>query len=123
MELTSCHLELHVPDVSAARTFYVDQLGLSILQDTPAIHLLAVRAGNMRLSIFGDAEAPGPGPSHLVLATLDLDRTITELVERGVTMSGPTHEAPGFCRYVQMRDPAGNLVEVTQYLRDPLVPI
>jgi predicted enzyme related to lactoylglutathione lyase len=117
-------MELRVRDLGAARRFYVDQLGLAILQDTPAIGLLALRAGTIRLSIFGTDAAPlGPGPIHLVLASLDLERTVQALAERGVGLLGPLIEAPGFCRYVQTRDPAGNLVEIAQYLRDPMAPV
>jgi predicted enzyme related to lactoylglutathione lyase len=124
MELTSCHVELHVSDLNAARRFYVDQLGLEILQETPAINLLAVRAGTLRLSIFGMEAAPsGPGPVHVVLTSLDLDRTVKQMQERGVIFAGAVIEAPGFCRYVQTRDPAGNLVGIAQYLRDPLMSI
>jgi catechol 2,3-dioxygenase-like lactoylglutathione lyase family enzyme len=119
--LTGCHVELHVAELGAARKFYVDKLGLAVLQETPPISLLAVRIGSIRLSIFGDRkDAHQVGPVHLVLGTPDLARQIVILEARGVRFDGPVVEAPGFCRFVQTRDPDGNLVEIAQYLRDPL---
>jgi catechol 2,3-dioxygenase-like lactoylglutathione lyase family enzyme len=99
----------------------VDQLGLTVLQETPPISLLAVRAGSIRLSIFGDRQgAREASPVHIVLGTSDLDRQIEMLEARGVQFAGPVVEAPSFCRFVQTRDPDGNPVEIAQYLRDPL---
>ncbi|MDX2209025.1 MAG: VOC family protein [Sphingopyxis sp.] len=119
--LTGCHLELHVGDLVAARDFYVGALGLPVLQDTPAIGLLAVRAGNVRVSIFGGAAGPaGVQRAHLVLATDDLAGTLAQLAARGVHADGPVAEAPGFGRYVALHDPDGHRVEIAQYLRDPL---
>jgi catechol 2,3-dioxygenase-like lactoylglutathione lyase family enzyme len=122
--LTSCHIEVHVTDLAAARHFYVEQLGMAVLQQAPAIALLAVKAGGIRVSIFGDrAAADQAGPTHLVLGTIDLDREIGRLQARGVVFEEPVIEAPGFCRFIQTRDPDGNLVEIAQYLRDPLVAV
>lgn len=119
--LIGCHVELHVTNLDAARHFYVDQLGLAVLQETPAIRLLALRVGNLRVSIFGDATNPGgAGRVHLVLGTEDIEGTVDKLMRRGVTFAGPVADAPGFCRFVQTHDPDGNLVEIAQYLRDPL---
>jgi catechol 2,3-dioxygenase-like lactoylglutathione lyase family enzyme len=123
MKLTGGHVELHVPDLAAARRFYVEQLGLQVLQETPAIRLLALRAGAMRISIFGtESVSTGPGAVHLVFGSPDLARTLVDLEAMGIPCAGPPVEAPGFCRYVQIRDPAGNLVEIAEYLRDPLSP-
>ena len=122
--LTSCHVEVHVTDLTAARRFYVDQLGLQVLQEVPPIALLAVKAGGIRLSIFGDrANSSPPGPVHIVLGTTELEKQIAALQARGVVFESPVIEAPGFCRFVQARDPDGNLIEIAQYLRDPLIAI
>ncbi len=119
--LTGCHIELHVADLGAARQFYVGQLGLTVLQETPPISLLAVRTGSIRLSIFGDRQGTRQAaPVHIVFGTSDLDRQIATLKARGIQCDGPVVEAPGFCRFVQIRDPDGNLIEIAQYLRDPL---
>lgn len=95
------------------------------MQETPAIRPLAVRAGNIRLSIFGDADrsaGAGAGAGHLVLGTGDLQQTIRQLESRGVRFAGPPTDAPGFCHVVCTHHPDGNLLEIAQYLRDPPAP-
>lgn len=124
MPFSSASFELHVRDLASARHFYVDQLGLPVLQETAAINLLAVRAGTARLSIFGDRTDRGEtGWTQFTLGTHDIDATITELRARGIAVHGQPIEAPGFMRFVIVRDPEGNTVGIAQYLRDPLVTI
>jgi catechol 2,3-dioxygenase-like lactoylglutathione lyase family enzyme len=122
--LASNHFELHVHSLDEARAFYVDQLKLPLLQETPAIHLLAVKAGEIRISIFADrtveeVTAAAAAGGHLILRTPNLEETIRTLHEYGVSLS-EVSEAPGFVRFVSTRDPSGNLIEIAQYLRDPL---
>ena len=121
MTLTTCHFELSVSDLDRARAFYVGGLGLEVLDEVPAIGLLAVRAGGVRLSMFADPDARA-GTAHVVFRTDDLDETVRVLGDRGVTFAGDIQLAPGFCRFVAAADPDGNLVEFAQYLRDPLRP-
>lgn len=124
MLFTSASFEVHVRDLPAARHFYVDQLGLPVLQETSAINLLAVLAGTSRLSIFGDRSDCGGRPvSQLTLGTRDLDSTIAQLKARGVTIEGQPVEAAGFMRFVLISDPDGNTVGIAQHLRDPLAAI
>ena len=83
--------------------------------------LIAVKAGSVRLSIFGNRkDAGGAGPSHLILATGNLDLTIAALEAKGVSFEGPPVEAGGFLRFVMTRDPEGNGVAISQYYKDPL---
>ena len=124
MTFISASFELHVRDLTAARHFYVNQLGLPVLQETAAINLLAVRAGSARLSIFGDrTDMSGKGLSQLTLGTANIDETIAELRARGVAVDGIPIEAPGFMRFVIICDPEGNTVGIAQHLRDPVAPI
>ena len=124
MNFTDMHYELHVADLAAARRFYVDQLGLPILQETPAMALLAVRVGRSRMSIFGNRTGPAaPGPSQIILAVADIEQTVAELAARGIAVSGPPVTAGTFLKFVTVTDPDGNAVAFSQYLRDPVVPI
>ncbi len=124
MTFTSSHFGLHVRDLASARRFYVDQLGLTVLQDTPSMRLLAVRAGDVRLSIFGDrTDTSGEGPCQIILATENLNAAITELEQRGLSPIHPPVEAPGFMTFVNILDPDGNRIGIVEYLRDPLAPI
>lgn len=124
MDVTDLHFELHVRDLAAARRFYVDQLGLPVLQETPAMTLLAVRAGNARVSIFGNrSDDGGPGPSQIILAVADIDAAVAELTARGVTVSGRPVAAGTFLRFVTTLDPDGNTVAVSEYLRSAVTPV
>ena len=61
-----------------------------------------------------------PAPTDYVLGTDDIEAAVDRLIGRGILFTGQVTEAPGFCRFVQTHDPDGNLVEIAQYLRDPL---
>jgi predicted enzyme related to lactoylglutathione lyase len=119
--LDTCHFELHVDSLTSARHFYVDLLGLEILQELPPIRLLALRAGPVRISIFEtDTKATGESRAHIIFRTNDLDATLRTLRARGLAFDGSLEEAPGFMKYVSLHDPSGNYLEIAQYLRDPL---
>jgi catechol 2,3-dioxygenase-like lactoylglutathione lyase family enzyme len=124
MQIDTCHFEIHVHSLEAAKAFYVDVLGLEILQETPAIRLLAVKAGAVRISIFAnataaDVEAASAAGGHVIFRTPQLAATIEKLRRADIGVP-EVSEAPGFMRYVALRDPSGNLVEIAEYLRDPL---
>jgi predicted enzyme related to lactoylglutathione lyase len=125
MELDTCHFEIHVHSLEAAHEFYVGKLGFEVLQQAPPINLLAVRAGNIRISIFADVArtdviASARAGSHIIYRTPDLDAAIDGLRKVGIEVPEKISEAPGFMKYVSIRDPSGNLLEIAQYLRDPL---
>lgn len=125
MKLDTCHVEVHVHSLDAAHEFYVGKLGFEVLQHAPAINLLAVQAGNIRISIFADVAqadvvASTRAGSHIIYRTPDLDATINALRKAGVDLPEKISEAPGFMKYISIHDPSGNLLEIAQYLRDPL---
>ena len=124
MDVTDLHFELHVRDLGAARRFYVDQLGLPVLQETPAMNLLAVLVGGSRMSIFGDrTDGAGSGHSQIILAVDNIERAVTDLEAKGVQVSGPPVTAGAFLRFVTTHDPDGNTVAVSQYLRNAIAPV
>ena len=75
MHVTDLHFEPHVYDLEAARRFYVDQLGLPVLQETPAMKLLAVLVGRSRMSIGDRGVRRAPVP----LRSSSLSRTLRRL--------------------------------------------
>ena len=124
MNVTDLHFELHVRDLGAAKRFYVDQLGLPVLQETASMGLLAIRVGNSRMSIFGNRkDAGGAGPSQIILAVKDIEQAVAEIEARGVVVSGPPVTAGTFLRFVTTLDPEGNVVAISQYLRNAIEPI
>ena len=121
MKVIDLHFELHVRDLDAAKTFYVDRLGLPILQETGSMNLLALRVGKSRMSIFGNRTDPsGAGPSQIILAVEDIEQAVAELEGSGVVVSGPPVTAGTFLKFVTALDPDGNTVAISQYLRNPV---
>ena len=99
MRLDTCHFGIHVHSLDEARAFYVDKLGFEILRDVPEIKLLAVRAGNIRLSMIADvskveAAACARVGGSIIFRTDDLDDTIATLTGLGIDVPAPT-EASG----------------------------
>jgi catechol 2,3-dioxygenase-like lactoylglutathione lyase family enzyme len=127
LALDTCHFGIHVHSIEEARAFYVDVLGFELLQHMPALRLMAVRVGDVRLSMIadvanGEAESAARAGGSVIFRTDSLEGTTEALRARGVTV--PTiAEAPGFMRFLTLRDPSGNLVQIAEYLRDPLQPV
>lgn len=111
---------LNVSDIDAAKEFYIEKLGLQVLEMFPKF--FAARAGDVRISVFPGGrklvEGQDSGVS-VILRTEDVDQTITELTSRGVLFEGPMGEAPQFMRFVSFLDPDGNRLYLAQYLGDP----
>ncbi len=125
MNLTIQHIEVHVNSIEKAREFYVDKLGLTILDDMPDMNLLAVKAGGVRVSIFGgfgekEENNNKKSGTHIIFRTDNLKNTIEELKKRGVVFTGEIVEAGGFIRDIPTIEPDGNIIEFAEYLRDPL---
>lgn len=125
MNLIIQHVEIHVSSLDEAKHFYISQLGLELLDETPALNLVSLKAGDVRISIFAGFERnaaadPRKTGTHLIFRTDDLDATMDTLRERGVQFRGEVFEAPGFLRGIGTSDPDGNVTEIVQYLRDPL---
>jgi len=89
------HIELFVRDVDAARTFYIDVLGLDLIEVQPggfvwvaagdvSILLRPIRAGESHPAASAYAEAA----CGLVLYTDDLNRTAAQLRSRGLVFGG-----------------------------------
>ena len=84
MNLIIQHIEVHVTSIEKAREFYVNKLGLSVLDDMPNLNLLAIKAGNVRISIFGGFD-PKNGKdnkksgTHIIFRTQNLEKAIETL--------------------------------------------
>lgn len=125
MDLEVQHVEIHVSSIEAARMFYVGMLGLELLDDLPRLDMFAVRAGAVRLSIFGGYHrVPGADRAcgtHLIFRVPGLTAAMSELADRGVIFTGDIVEADGFMRDIAMQDPDGNVIELAEYQREPLL--
>ena len=86
---------------------------------------MALRAGDVRISVFGGFEpdvkrGQQKAGAHFVFRTVDIEATYKVLKSRGIIFEKEITEAPGFVRFLTTYDPDGNRIEFGQYLRDPL---
>ncbi|MEM8904799.1 MAG: VOC family protein [Actinomycetota bacterium] len=110
------HVSIDVTDVDAAVRFYVDRLGLTVL-DRPALGFPGawLGAGEQQVHLLGVAEV-SPSPSaHLALRVDDLDGLAADLGDAGVRvrMAG---QIDGVARQAFVHDPDRNLVELHERL-------
>jgi catechol 2,3-dioxygenase-like lactoylglutathione lyase family enzyme len=124
MLLDTCHFGIHVHSFDEACEFYVEKLGFEVIQRMPQIKLLAVKVGTVRLSILADrlkpdCEAAAKSGGSIIFRTANLNETIASLRSLDLTVPEVV-EAPGFMRFITIHDPSGNLVQIAEYLRDPL---
>ena len=98
MQLEIQHVEIHVSSLEKAKAFYAGKLELEILDEMPELNLLALKAGKVRISIFGGYEpnlnAEKQTGTHLIFRTQNLTETIEKLKAKGVTFTGDVFEAP-----------------------------
>lgn len=126
MKLEIQHIEVHVSSLEKAKDFYVSKLGLEIIEETPTLNLFSVKAGGVRISIFAGYETNENSnekmtSTHIIFRTDDIVKVKNELTNKGVIFKGEIFEAPGFLKGVTTSDPDGNIIEIAEYLRDPLV--
>ena len=114
--MTVSHVQLvsiPVTDQDRARDFYVDVLGLTLLEDAsmgPSMRWVRVAPRgaqtSMTLVTWFDS-MPAGSLRGLVLETDDLEGDAERLRANGVAIEGGVQEAP-WGRYVQLTDPDGN---------------
>lgn len=107
------HVSLNVDDNAAAVEFYVDVLGLEII-DRPDIGIAGtwLQAPNgVQIHLI---ELPGGGAdsNHFALEVADIDAAIAGVRAKGV--DAPDWGDIGTGRQVFLRDPSGNIVELNQ---------
>jgi catechol 2,3-dioxygenase-like lactoylglutathione lyase family enzyme len=101
-------IALHVPDPTAALSFYRDVLGCVVTDPNP--ECIALTSGALRLYLV-----PDPKPTHETLVPSfdvdDRDAAIRELVAKGCTLVPIGPHAPGG---FYLRDPFGMLFDLVQ---------
>jgi catechol 2,3-dioxygenase-like lactoylglutathione lyase family enzyme len=119
------HLVLTVADVGRTAEFYEQVLGMRAV--TFAGGRRALRFGNAKINLHQagqefepKAARPMPGSADICLITLDpLPAVCTHLAAHGVTIEeGPVARtgATGRISSIYIRDPDGNLIEISNYL-------
>ena len=106
---------LVVTDVDRAKAFYQDQLGLTLLEETPATCRFGAGKGSQLTIRRGQPAASGQTVMHFEVD--DIETVVRDLTSRGVTFE--EYETPktvnfiaqfGPARGAWLKDPAGNVL-------------
>ncbi len=110
------HVSLNVIDVEEAQAFYVDKLGLQVL-DRPDLGFPGcwLNAGEQEIHLIGIDSGRPLKEQHFAFCVDSLDDTISNLTESGIKVSKPLL-TPGICRAVFAHDPSGNMIEFNERL-------
>lgn len=118
------HIVLTVADLDAAIAFYTNVLGMIEVNFEGGRKALAFGESKINLHQRGHefepkARVPTPGSADLCLIVQgDVDTMIEELASAGIAVvEGPVDRAGalGVVRSVYIRDPDGNLIELSSY--------
>lgn len=120
------HLVLTVNDIDKTRAFYVEGLGLreQVFGEGRVALVFGRQKFNLHEArgrpVLPRAQTPVPGSADFCLiADRPLDDVMVLLARRGIQVElGPVPRtgAAGPIRSVYVRDPDGNLVEISEYL-------
>jgi catechol 2,3-dioxygenase-like lactoylglutathione lyase family enzyme len=121
------HLVLTVADIGTTVAFYSDVLGMDAVVFEGDHHALHFGGSKINLHEAGNehepkAARPGVGAGDLCFTTTEpLDRVQAELAAHGVEIiegPGPQTGARSRLQSVYLRDPDGNLIEISNELSD-----
>lgn len=110
------HVSINVSDVPAAQDFYVNVLGLELL-DRPDFGFPGawLRSGEQEVHLIGVDSGPPLKEQHFAFRVDSLDAVRSTLESAGYKCS-KDNEIAGICRQAFTRDPSGNLLEFNQRL-------
>ena len=117
------HVTLMVNDLAAARAFYVREFGFTERKveglDYPGAFLIINDGQELHLAELPDGEPSFRG--HFCLRVADFSAVFHRMKQLGiidVQAWGRIRELPGGSLQLYLRDPAGNLVEITSEPED-----
>lgn len=118
------HFVLTVADLEATRRFYCDGLGMELVTFGEGRHALAFGQQKINLHIKGrelepKAMTPMPGSGDFCLiSSQPVEDWMAHLARHGIAIElppSPRTGATGPIRSIYLRDPDGNLVEISNY--------
>ena len=113
---------VHTTDLARARRFYVDTLGLELLEDSP--YALVLRSGRTMIRVTPVESHVASTPTVLGWSVPDLGALLPGLIARGVRPLGyegldqddlGVWQAPSGASIAWFPDPDGNTLSLTQF--------
>jgi predicted enzyme related to lactoylglutathione lyase len=100
-------------DLSAGIAFYRDVLGLD-LRLREGDDWAEFDVGGTTIALHGTREghAPPTEGATVVFEVRDLEAAIRAMHDRGLALEGEVFDVPGTGRFVSLRDPDGNLLQM-----------
>jgi glyoxylase I family protein len=107
------HVNVTVGDMTAAREFYIDRLGLTERTDRPDFPFDGawIDVGGQQIHLVVGSPRT-PDRDHFAMIVGDLDAWCETLRSHGLEVSEP--RGVGSARQSFLRDPFGNLIELQQ---------
>ncbi|HEX9711556.1 MAG TPA: VOC family protein [Actinomycetota bacterium] len=100
--------------MDAAVAFYRDALGLE-MRSRVGDDWAQFEIGGSTMALHGTRGAPSPSAGATVVFEVeDLEAAMRQLGARGVAFDSEITEVPDSGRFVQLRDPAGNILQIYQ---------
>ncbi len=123
MELKLQHAVIRVTSIDAAREFYLNKLGLELLEDSG--NFFAAKAGAVRFSFFAGYEKPEVSEDpktgvSLIFRVDDLENYSKELKLKGILPLGDVIDIPNFHKFLEYEDPDGNVFFLAEYHKEPV---
>lgn len=115
------HLFVHVRDLAATRRFYVEQLGLEIIWESPHGTYLRVGGGDGFCAGFEVGALPAGLDEGIEIRVrvADVDATWARLRDAGVSLGEPPADQVWGDRHAWLRDPSGHRVSIYSPVRQP----
>jgi predicted enzyme related to lactoylglutathione lyase len=109
------------PDIAALSAFYTGLLGATEVfryPDEGAPFYVGLRIGDseLGLSAGGDVTPGEPGRMLLSIEVDDVDRVLPDVERHGGTATSGANDMPWGQRVAHVKDPDGNVVNLTQQL-------
>lgn len=109
------HVSLNVSDATRALDFYHGVLGMERLPRPEFSFGGAwLDAGNGRQIHLIEGAVPPDHGQHVAFLVTDVDSVVAQLRAAGITVSTPKHVGDTGVRQAFLRDPDGNLLELSQ---------
>jgi catechol 2,3-dioxygenase-like lactoylglutathione lyase family enzyme len=123
MNLKCQHIVIRTSNISEAKDFYVNKLGMEVLEE--AKNFFASKAGDVRFSFFEGYEKQKTGEDtktgvSVILRVDDLDDAIKEAKSKEIKLNGEVIDIPNFHKFQEIEDPDGNILFLAEYKVEPV---